>query len=66
MCEANAYVYKDGLETLYLEGVDILIPEGERIYMKNLFGEQKTFKGTIREISLLKHRIILEPVPEKG
>ena len=60
MCEANAYIYKDGVETLYLEGVDIIVPEGGKIYMKNLFGEQKTFEGRIKEMSLIKHRIVLE------
>ncbi|NOZ25008.1 MAG: CooT family nickel-binding protein [Nitrospirae bacterium] len=60
MCEANAYVYEDGEETLYLENVDILRPEGEKIFMRNLFGEQKEFEGKIREISLLRHRIVLE------
>jgi predicted RNA-binding protein len=60
MCEANAYIYRDGKEELYLEGVDVLIPEGATIYLRNLFGEQKTFQGQIREISLLKHKIILE------
>lgn len=60
MCEANAYIYKEGSEELYLESVDVLIPEGGRIYLKNLFGEQKTFEGQVKEISLLRHRIILE------
>jgi predicted RNA-binding protein len=60
MCEANAYVFKDGKEELYLENVDLLIPEGSRIYLRNLFGEQKTFEGHLKEISLLKHKIVLE------
>ena len=60
MCEANAYIYKNGAEELYLESVDILIPEGNSIYLKNLFGEQKTFRGSVKEISLLRHRIVLE------
>ncbi len=60
MCEANAYIYRDGKEELYLENVDILKPEGEKIYLRNLFGEQKVFEGEIKEISLLKHKIILE------
>ncbi|MBN2654713.1 MAG: CooT family nickel-binding protein [Nitrospirae bacterium] len=60
MCEANTYIYKNGEEELYLEGVDILIPEGDTIYMKNLFGEQKTFKGKIKELSLIRHKILLE------
>lgn len=60
MCEANAYIYKDGKEEIYLESVDIMRPEEGKIYLKNLFGEQKLFNGTIREISLLKHKIVLE------
>lgn len=60
MCEANAYVYKEGKEELYLENVDLLIPEGSNIYLKNLFGEQKIFEGSVKEISLLKHKILLE------
>ncbi len=60
MCEANAYIYDDGEEKLYLENVDILKPEGDKIYLRNLFGEQKEFEGRIREISLIKHKIVLE------
>ncbi|MEW6418404.1 MAG: CooT family nickel-binding protein [Nitrospirota bacterium] len=60
MCEAHAYIYKDGKEELYLENVDIMKPEEGKIYLKNLFGEQKVFDGEIKEISLLRHKIILE------
>jgi predicted RNA-binding protein len=60
MCEANAYIYNEGKEELYLENVDIMKPEGGKIYLKNLFGEQKVFDGEIKEISLLKHKIVLE------
>ncbi|MBC8413604.1 CooT family nickel-binding protein [bacterium] len=59
MCEANAYIEKDGQEELYLENVDVLKPEGGKIFLKNLFGEQKYFEGYIKEISLITHRIIL-------
>jgi len=60
MCEANAYVYRDGKEELYLENVDIMRPEGQKIFLRNLFGEQKVFEGEIKEISLLNHKIVLE------
>lgn len=60
MCEANAYINRNGQEELYLENVDLLIPEGNKIFLRNLFGEQKTFNGSLKEISLLKHKIILE------
>ena len=59
MCEANAYVYSNGKEELYLESVDIMRPEEGKIYLRNLFGEQKIFEGEIKEVSLLKHKIIL-------
>jgi len=60
MCEANAYIYQDGKEELYLESVDIMRPEEGKIYLKNLFGEQRLFDGEIKEISLLRHKIILQ------
>lgn len=62
MCETNAYVEKDGSEELFLENVDILRPQQGKLYMKNLFGEQKFFEGTIKEISLNKHKIILKKI----
>jgi len=43
MCEANAYIYRDGSEELYLENVDVMKPEDGKIFLKNLFGEQKVF-----------------------
>ncbi|HHW21108.1 MAG TPA: CooT family nickel-binding protein [Thermodesulfovibrio thiophilus] len=60
MCEANAYIIKNGEEEIYLESVDIIRPEGEEIYLRNIFGEQKVFKGKIKEMSLLNHKIILQ------
>jgi predicted RNA-binding protein len=60
MCEANAYIYRDGKEDLYLENVDIMRPEGGKIYLRSLFGEQKIFEGEIKEISLLNHKIVLQ------
>lgn len=60
MCETNVYIEENGREELYLENVDILRPENGKIYMKNLFGEQKLFEGSLKEISLAKHKVILK------
>ena len=61
MCESHAYIMKDGKEELFLENVDVIKPEeGGRLLIRSIFGEQKVFDGHIREISLLKHRIVLE------
>ncbi len=61
MCETNVYIEKNGGEELYLENVDIVQPEEGRIYMKNIFGEHRHFEGKIKEISLIKHKIVLKP-----
>ena len=60
MCEANAYILKDGKEELYLENVDVMKPGEGKVFLKNLFGEQKVFDGELKELSLLKRKIILE------
>ncbi|MBS1115436.1 MAG: hypothetical protein H6Q94_1165, partial [Nitrospirae bacterium] len=49
MCEANAYIFENGKEELYLENVDVMKPEEGKIFLKNLFGEQKVFEGEIKE-----------------
>lgn len=60
MCETNVYIDNDGKEELYLENVDIIRPEQGRIFMKNLFGEQRVFEGSIKEITLTRHKVILK------
>jgi predicted RNA-binding protein len=60
MCDVNAYIRKDGKEELYLENVNIARSEEGNIFLKNLFGEQKIYKGVIREFSLPGHRLVLE------
>lgn len=60
MCEIKAYVYKNGEEELYLENVDIVKPEGDKVRLLSLFGEEKTFKGAIKELNFRKNRLVLE------
>jgi len=62
MCEANAYLLKEGKEELIFEDLMILRPEQEDIYLQNIFGEQKRIKARIKEMNLVEHRIILEEV----
>jgi len=59
MCEANAYLLKDGKEELILEAVDVLEDEGGQIRVANIFGEQKTVRGKIKSMSLVAHKILL-------
>jgi len=60
MCDVNAYIIKDGKEELYLENVNVAKSEEGKVFLRNLFGEQKVFEGAIREFSLPGHRLLLE------
>jgi len=60
MCEANAYLRKEGEEELFLEAVDKIIPHEDGLMLEDIFGRRKIAKARIAEISLLDHRIILE------
>lgn len=62
MCEAAAYLLKDGKEELLLESVDLLQSEDGQIMMINIFGEQKKVKAKIKALSLVDHKIVLEPL----
>lgn len=62
MCEASAFIIKDGEEELLLESVDVLENEGDEINMVNIFGDQKRIKARIKTLSLVDHRIVLEPL----
>jgi predicted RNA-binding protein len=59
MCEANAYLVKAGEEELVMESVDILRPEGESVYIQDIFGEQRWVKAHLKEMNLVQHRIVL-------
>ncbi|MBI5788172.1 MAG: CooT family nickel-binding protein [Candidatus Schekmanbacteria bacterium] len=61
MCEANVYITKGEKEELFLEQVDIILPEGDEFFLQNIYGEQKNIKAELKEISLLDHRIVLKP-----
>jgi predicted RNA-binding protein len=59
MCEAAAYIMKDGKEELLLQDVDLIEPDGENIRLVNIFGEQKVLKATIHSLNLVNHKVIL-------
>jgi predicted RNA-binding protein len=61
MCEASAYIIKDGREELVLKDVDKLENEDGEISLVNIFGDQKRVKARLKALSLVEHKIILEP-----
>ncbi len=64
MCEANAYLLKDGKEELFMEALDTVEPDEEGLRLTSIYGEQKFIKGKIARLSLVDHRVIIEQVEE--
>jgi predicted RNA-binding protein len=59
MCEATAYIMKNGQEELLLADVDIVEPDGDGLRVVNIFGEQRVVKAVIHSLNLVSHRVIL-------
>jgi predicted RNA-binding protein len=62
MCEATAYFLKDGKEEKLLEGVDQFESGNGEIRLINIFGEENRVRARIKRLSLVEHKIILEPI----
>ena len=62
MCESNAYILKDGREELVLESVDALENQDGQVKLVSMFGEEEKIKARVKTLSLVDHKIILEPV----
>ena len=61
MCEANAYIAREGKEILILESVDLVEPTEPGGYrLVSIFGDQRTINGKIKSMSLVDHKIIFE------
>jgi predicted RNA-binding protein len=66
MCEASVYLLKEGREELFMEKVDRIIPgEDHTLFMESIFGERRVVKAAIREMELVRHRIIIEEVRQQ-
>jgi len=60
MCEANAYLRKDGKEEMLMEMVDKVTPQEDGLVLEDIFGRRKVIKARITELALVEHRIVLE------
>lgn len=61
MCEANAYLRREGGEELIMEAVDLVRPEPEGVFLVNIFGDQRLVDAEIEALELAAHRVVLRP-----
>ena len=59
MCDLKAYVRNNDKEELLLESVNHVRSEEGEVVLRNLFGEEKRVRGEVREVSLVKNRVIV-------
>jgi predicted RNA-binding protein len=60
VCDVKVYVARKGKEELLLEAVNHLRVEQGEVTVRNLFGEEKKVRGEVREVSLVKNRVIVD------
>ncbi len=60
MCEVHVFMVTDGEKETIMENVISIKPEGDKLLLVDLFGEQKYIDAKIIEIKLLEHQVILE------
>ncbi len=59
MCETNAYVIRDGNEELIMEDVAFARPKDGKLELRDIFGEEKTISGRIKEIQFVGRKILI-------
>ena len=62
MCEAHAFVLRDGKEEMVLENVDLVDLEGDEVRLVSIFGEQKILKAKLKQYNNAERKILFEPI----
>jgi predicted RNA-binding protein len=62
VCDLKAYLRKNDREELLLESVNQVHVDRGEVTLRNLFGEEKKIRGEVREVSLVKNRIVVEGI----
>jgi predicted RNA-binding protein len=62
MCDANAFLEKDGAEELLLESVDLVEQEGDEARLINIFGEQKIVRARLKLFDNSQGKLVFVPI----
>ena len=62
MCEAHAFILKDGKEEKILENVDLVEMEDDKVKLINIFGEQKILKARLKVYNNTERKVVFVPV----
>lgn len=59
MCELTVYLLENEHEEKIMEDVATITPEGERLVLTDLLGQQQIVEAKIKELRLLEHKVYL-------
>jgi len=59
MCELTVYIIEDGGEEMVMEDVATIRPEGDKLVLTDLLGQQKIVAASFHELKLLEHKAYL-------
>ena len=59
MCESNVYMKRGDKEETVLEDVEILRPEGDMLYISNIYGEEKRLRARLVTVNFTEHKVVL-------
>ena len=61
MCESSVFILgKNNELNKIMENIVTVDPYEGKVYLTDLFGNQKIINGVIKEVRLMDHKIILE------
>jgi len=62
MCDANAYLERDGVEELLLESVDLVEQDGDEARLINIFGERRIVRARLKLFDNSQGKLVFEPL----
>lgn len=61
MCEANAYLLRNGQEERLMDAVDTVEFEGDEVRLLTIFGEQRILKARLKRYSATERKLLFVP-----
>lgn len=59
MCELTVYMLEGDREEKIMEDVATITPEGEKLVLTDLLGQQKIVDARLKELKLLEHKVFV-------
>jgi len=59
MCESSVYIRENDKDTLLVEDVARVVPDGDELRVLTLLGEETRVKGDLIELDLMSHKIVI-------